>query len=43
MIGNRIREFRKARELSLTEVAEIAGTTQATISRMETGEVELVH
>lgn len=43
MIVNRIRQLRLARSLTLQQLADAVGTTTTTISRMEKGEVELVH
>lgn len=37
-LKNRIRELRKAKGLSQTKLAEIVGTTQNTISSLETGQ-----
>jgi transcriptional regulator with XRE-family HTH domain len=37
MIGTRIRELRNARRMSLSEVAEQASISTATLSRIETG------
>jgi len=38
---NRIREFRQARKLTTYQLAELVGTTQATIHRLETGKRKL--
>ena len=37
-LKNRIRELRKAQHLSQTDLAEMCGTTQNTISSLETGQ-----
>lgn len=37
-LKNRIRELRQAKGLSQTELAKLAGTTQNTISSLETGQ-----
>ena len=37
-LKNRIKELRKAKGLSQTTLAEMAGTTQNTISSLETGQ-----
>jgi len=36
-IGKRIREIRKAKKITLVELAELTGVAQATLSRIETG------
>lgn len=41
MIKNRIREHRKAAELSQEALADLCATTYSTISRLESGEIEL--
>ena len=38
LLKNRIKELRKERGLSQTELAKLAGTTQNTISSLETGQ-----
>lgn len=38
ILKNRIKEFRKAKGLSQSELAKMAGTTQNTISSLETGQ-----
>ena len=38
LLKNRIKELRKDRGLSQTELANMAGTTQNTISSLETGQ-----
>ncbi len=37
-LKNRIKELRKEKKLSQTELAEMVGTTQNTISSLETGQ-----
>ena len=37
-LKNRIKELRKEKKMSQTELAEIVGTTQNTISSLETGQ-----
>lgn len=37
-LKNRLKEFRKARKLTQTELADLAGTTKNTISAIETGQ-----
>ena len=36
-LGNRIKELRKAKKITLVELAELTGVAQATLSRIETG------
>lgn len=36
-LGSKIREFRKAKDITLVELAKITGVAQATLSRIETG------
>ena len=36
-LGNRIREIRKQKKITLLELAKTTGVAQATLSRMETG------
>lgn len=36
-IGKRVRELRKAKKITLIELAELTGVAQATLSRIETG------
>lgn len=40
-IGRVIREFRKTRGITLLELAQKVGVTEGTVSRWETGEVEI--
>ncbi len=41
-VGERVREFRKARGLSQTELAELMGTGQTQVSRIELAEHDLM-
>ncbi len=43
MIKNRILEIRQQRKLSAEKLADIVGTTQSTIHRLETGKRQLTH
>ena len=38
-IGNRIRDIRKQKKITLIELANLTGVAQATLSRMETGQM----
>lgn len=40
-VGERIRRYRKVKELTLQEVAEHCGTTPQTIQRLETGNMSV--
>jgi transcriptional regulator with XRE-family HTH domain len=40
-VGERLREWRLRRELSQTEVARVAGVTQASLSNYETGKRDM--
>ena len=40
-LNNRIREIRKSRELGLAELAERIGISMSTMSKLETGQIQL--
>lgn len=40
-LNNRIREIRKTRELGLAELAERIGVSMSTMSKLETGQIQL--
>ena len=40
-LNNRIREIRKARELGLAELSERIGVSMSTMSKLETGQIQL--